>query len=195
MSMEAEAALPRRLAALFGRRGLVLAGLWGLAEGTLFFVVPDVLYSLVAAYRPGRALAHIGLATAGAVLGGLVMFTWSLRAPERAREVVAAVPAVGVRMLDETEARLRARGSLALFDRPLGGVPYKVYAVLAPEHFSLGRFLLLSPLARIERFAPSWLAFTLLWALTRRLADRWRLVLGIHALSWTVIYVYYWFLR
>lgn len=195
MGLDTDAGLPRWLRALAGRQGLALAGLWGLAEATLFFVVPDVLYTLVAAFRPARALAHVGAATGGALLGGALMFAWSSGDPARARAVVAGVPAVGQRMLDDTEERLRARGSLALFDRPLGGVPYKVYAVLAPEHFSPGRFLLLSPLARLERFAPAWLAFTLLWALTRHARERGRLVLGIHALAWAVIYVYYWFLR
>jgi len=190
------AGLPRWVRALSGRRGLLLAGLWGLAEATLFFVVPDVHFTLVAAFRPGRALALVGAATAGALLGGVLMFTWSAGDPERARAAVGNVPAVGSGMVDETEARLRASGAAALFDRPLGGVPYKVYAVLAPEHFSLGRFLLLSPPARLERFAPSWLSFALLgWAITRRPSVPRRFVLGLHAFFWTALYVYYWFVR
>lgn len=195
-SLNAGAGLPRWLRALSGRRGLVLAGLWGLAEGTLFFVVPDVLYTLVAAFRPVRALAHVGAATGGALLGGALMFAWSAAEPARARSAVENVPWVGAGMVTETAARFDEEGTRPLFDRPLGGVPYKVYAVLAPEHLSLGRFLLLGSLARLERFAPSWAAFALLaWVLARRRPERWRLVLAIHASFWTVVYVYYWFLR
>jgi hypothetical protein len=191
VSLDGEEVIPRWLQALFGRPGLVLACLWGLAEGTLFFVVPDVSFTLVAAFRPARALAHVCAATAGALVAGALMFGWSSAAPERARAVVASVPKVGVRMVDETEARFRARGTPALFDRPLGGVPYKVYAVLAPEQLSLGRFLALSALARLERFGLSWCACALAWwILTRRLP--WKLVLGLHPLCWTAVYGYYW---
>ena len=195
MSTTAESELPRWIESLSGRRGVVLAGLWGLAEGTFFFVVPDVLFTLVAGFWPARALAHVGAATAGALVGGALLFTWSAGDAAGARTAVGHVPWGGAQMVEAPEARLAAEGTRPLFDRPLGGVPYKVHAVLAPEHFSLGRFLALSALARLERFGISWSASALLgWTLGRRLSERRRLLLVLHALAWSAIYVYYWFL-
>ncbi|HKH69104.1 MAG TPA: hypothetical protein VKA75_17210, partial [Reyranella sp.] len=58
------------------RVGLWLAGLlWGLAEATAFFVVPDVLLTFVA-QRRGLipALAVMLFVVAGAALGGLAMW-------------------------------------------------------------------------------------------------------------------------
>jgi len=37
---------------MLGWPGIALAFVWGLAEGTLFFVVPDVLLSLAALFGP-----------------------------------------------------------------------------------------------------------------------------------------------
>jgi hypothetical protein len=178
-----------------GRPGIALAALWGFAEGTLFFVVADVLFTRVAIVRPGRALAHLGAATLGAVAAGMLMFAWSSSDPEGARSAVAAVPKVGEAMIAETERRMDELGAVAMFDRPLGGVPYKVHAILAPEHFALPAFLLVTVGARLERFALSWAAYALLhvgW--TRRLPDGSRVPGAIHALFWTLVYAYYWFL-
>lgn len=184
---------PHWLASLRGRPGLVAAALWGFAEGTLFFVVADVLFTRVAVSRPVRALAHLGLATAGALAAGVLMFAWSSRDPAAARAAVAAVPKVGAAMVDRTEARLDEVGLAALFDRPLGGVPYKVHAVLAPGRFELASFLGASLFARLERFALSWAAFALLFlAFVRRRSEHSRVPGRIHAVFWILVYGYYW---
>lgn len=186
---------PRWLAHLRARPGLVAAALWGFAEGTLFFVVADVLFTRVAVTRPVRALAHVGLATAGALVAGVLMFAWSARDPVAARAAVAAVPKVGTAMVDATEARLEQVGLVALFDRPLGGVPYKVHAVLAPGRFELASFLCASLFARLERFALSWAAFALLFlAFVRRRGEDSPVPRRIHAVFWSVVYGYYWFI-
>jgi len=46
------------------------AFLWGLAEATCFFIVPDVLLSFIALRRLRTALLCCGLALAGALLAG-----------------------------------------------------------------------------------------------------------------------------
>ena len=178
---------------LAGRPGILLAALWGFAEGTLFFVVADVLFTRVAIARPVRALAHVAAATLGAVAAGGLMFAWSTSDPAGARAAVAAVPKVGEAMVADTEHRMEAVGALAMLDRPLGGVPYKVHAVLAPPRFGIWEFLLVSLVARLERFALSWAAFAILHrAWTRRLPAGSRIPGAVHALFWTAVYAYYW---
>lgn len=75
-----------------------------------------------------------------------------------------------------------------LYDRPLGSVPFQVHAVIAPRHATPTVFLPASALARAERFA------LLHDAVTRRLGDRWRLVVATHAAFWAAVYGYYWIL-
>ena len=73
--------------------GTVLVFLWGFAEGTLFFILPDVPLSFVALFLPRRALLHMAAIVAGAVLAGAVMFTWADHSPG-ARAGVAHVPEI-----------------------------------------------------------------------------------------------------
>ena len=179
---------------LTGGRGIALSAFWGFAEGTLFFVVADVLFTRVAISRPARALAHVAAATLGALAAGALMYTWSSADPKAARSAVAAVPRVGEAMIADTERRMDELGVLAMFDRPLGGVPYKVHAVLAPPRFELPGFLAASLFARLERFALSWSAFAVLFlAVTRRLGERSKVPGRLHAAFWTLVYAYYWF--
>jgi hypothetical protein len=49
---------------------LVAAAVWGLAEATLFFVVPDVLLTWLAAFRPRVACKAVVACLAGALAGG-----------------------------------------------------------------------------------------------------------------------------
>ena len=114
--------------------GIALAFLWGFAEGTLFFILPDVPLSLAAMIRPRRALIHLAAIVAGALLAGAVMFSWSARGPT-ARSAVAHVPLVTPAMFERAESDYREFGIWAARMGPVRGIPYKVYAVEAPEAF------------------------------------------------------------
>jgi hypothetical protein len=74
---------------------------------------------------------------------------------------------------------------------PVRGIPYKVYAVAAPEHSSLGSFLLVTIPARIWRLLVVWLGFAGAGLLLRKLG-RASLAPAVHALFWIVVYVIYW---
>ncbi len=111
------------------------AALWGLAEGTFFFVVPDLLFTWTTLFSPKRGLLQLGAAVVGALVAGTAMYAWAATAPVQARAAVAAVPFVGEKMIGPAERRWDEEGTRALFNRPLGGVPYKVHAVLAPAAY------------------------------------------------------------
>lgn len=170
--------------------GTALAFLWGFAEGTLFFILPDVPLSFVALFRPRRALLHMAAMVAGAVLAGAVMFTWSARGLS-ARAVVARVPAVTPSMFERAERDLGQHGVWGASLGPVRGIPYKVYAVEAPAHSTLWPFLLATIPARLWRFVLVWLGFAATGALLRKL-DRASLAPGLHAVFWIVTYVIYW---
>jgi len=187
---------------LLGRPGLVLAFLWGLAEGTLFFVVPDVIITLAAMFRPRRALAHAAAAVAGAVLAGALMYSWALSAPDSARAAVDAVPFVDSNVLVVASIDFYYDGARAVIYGPLRGIPYKVYAVAAPPYMSLTTFLLLTIPARLWRFLLTGLAFALLGQMLRtawfpfvgdlRQYNTPRIMLVVHLALWAVFYALYW---
>ena len=170
--------------------GTILALAWGFAEGTLFFILPDVPLSFVALFRPRRALTHIAAIVAGAVLGGAFMFSWSARSTT-ARAAVEHVPAVSPAMFDNAEQDLNRYGIWGTSFGPVRGIPYKVYAVEAPAYSGLWMFLLVTIPARLWRLVAVWLGFAGAGGLLRKLGHA-SLAPALHALFWIVTYAIYW---
>lgn len=171
-------------------QGTALALLWGFAEGTLFFILPDVPLSFVALFRPRRALLHMAAIVAGAVLAGAVMFTWSAHSPA-AREAVARVPAVSQAMFEQAERDWSEYGAWGAALGPVRGIPYKVYAVEGPAHSAVWPFLLVTLPARLWRLVVVWLGFAAAGAMLRKL-NRPSLAVALHAVFWIVTYAIYW---
>jgi hypothetical protein len=176
------------------RRGTWLNAAWGFAEGTLFFVVPDVAFTWTSLEAPRRGLARMGAAIGGALAAGALLYAWAAARPAEARAAVAAVPFVGEKMISPAEARWETGGTATLFANPLNGVPYKVYAVLAPERLSLAAFLLLSVPLRAERMMLSWIVFAAaaVWLRRRAGPARRRAAVAFHAGFWLLVYAVYW---
>lgn len=184
---------PRWVDRLDGMPGVVLAFVWGLAEGTFFFVVPDVVISLAALVRPRRAWRHVLAAIAGAVLGGALLFNWAAQNPSSAQEAVARVPFVTSQMFTHVHESYRVHGMGAVFRGPLTGTPYKIYAVQAPEFQGRTAFLLATIPARGERFLVVWAAFGVAGAALRRYFGRTASQLALrHAAFWILFYAFYW---
>lgn len=133
---------------------MAMAALWGFAEATLFFIVPDVWLSAVAVrHGLAPALRACGFALAGAILGGALMYAWGAADAATARAVLDTLPAIGPAMIGGVRASLAEYGAAALFVGPLTGVPYKIYAVEAAQA-GVGpwSFILVSIPARLLRF-------------------------------------------
>lgn len=129
-----------------------LAGLaWGLAEATLFFIVPDVLLGWEALrHGPARALGASVAATAGATLGGALVH----RNAEAMGPLIARTPGISPALVDAAADEVRLGGWGAILRGPLGGIPYKVYALeAARQGLPLSGLVAVTPLARFWRFA------------------------------------------
>lgn len=173
--------------------GVALSFLWGFAEATLFFVVPDVWLSLVAIFSLRRVWQHIAAAITGAAAGGALIFLWAQTHPDSATAVVNKVPFVTKQMFAKVDMSFQTRGLSAVYLGPLTGTPYKIYAVAAPRFVPFPSFLFVTILARSWRFIlVSLLSGACAGALrkygnaTLRQLTRW------HALAWTAFYIFYW---
>ena len=132
----------------------ILAALWGFAEATLFFIVPDVLLSWLGLRDRRRAWVASGYALIGALLGGVLMYRWGVQDLAGARALLLGLPGIDAGLLDLARRQLQQSGALALFQGGFGGVPYKTYAIhAAAEGMGLGIFLAASMFARWLRFA------------------------------------------
>ena len=167
----------------------VAAFFWGLAEATLFFIVPDVLLTAIALRSPRGAVLASLVALAGAVAGGLVMFWWAQANPGAAREAVLAVPAISEPLMARAQELLAEQGLLlGMIWGSVSGIPYKIFAVEAAANGTGAlAFALASLPARLLRFLLAIGAVVLLSrTVFARLSDRARaLVLGVF---WVVFY-------
>lgn len=168
-----------------------VAFLWGLAEATLFFIVPDVLLSGAAMARPRAALVACAWATAGALAGGTLMYLWGATAPSDAWALLDRVPGIDGRMQAGVGEAMAGDGLAALFMGPLTGTPYKLYAVAAgAQGANLAAFLLVSVPARALRFV-ALVLLTHMAARTLPGQPGTRLHWPIWAVAWTGFYVFY----
>ena len=128
--------------------------MWGVAEATLFFIVPDVLLTFVVVrfgLRQGFILAVV--AAAFASLAGLGMWCWAHSDPASARHVMLLVPAIGPDLLARAQREIAQGWPLHLVTGAMTGVPYKLYAVEAGARgIDPLLFVPMSFMARLSRF-------------------------------------------
>jgi membrane protein YqaA with SNARE-associated domain len=175
------------------RRGWhLVAFLWGAAEATVFFIVPDVLLSFLALRAPRLALAACTSAVAGAVLGGMSVHALAVRAPSTAQAMIDAVPWIGPTLVGTIRTGFAADGWWALFRGPFIGEPYKVFALLAPDlGFGRWAFAAMSVPARGLRFVLVVLAVALVARLLARHLP-WLHRPALLILVWIGVYAVYW---
>jgi membrane protein YqaA with SNARE-associated domain len=178
---------------LLGPGGVALSFVWGFAEATLFFVVPDVLLSLVSIFTVKHVWRHIAAAIAGAVAGGALMFFWAQTNPDSAVAAVKRVPFVTNQMFAHVETGFGTNGMVAVYVGPMTGTPYKIYAVEAPKFVSFISFLLATIPARGWRFILVSLFSAACAGVLRKYWDKnLRRLIRWHALAWTAFYIFYW---
>lgn len=168
-----------------------LALVWGFAEATLFFIVPDVLTTAGGVARTRSGLAAVPFALVGALIGGTVMHVWTHHDANSTVSMVMRTPGATPERLHRAEADLRTHGAVGMLVGGVSFLPYKLYGVAsATQDMPLRTFLLCSTLARGARFTlttllAAWIAHGPLkrWTLRRKLL--------VHACMWTAIYGVY----
>ena len=170
-----------------------LAALWGLAEATLFFIVPDVLLSWIALRSFKQAMWACAWALLGALVGGALIWYVGLVNADPLREVFTSIPAINEGMLSDVRDQLQNSGLVALFIGPLVGTPYKLYALEAAQlGYGLFVFLLVSIPARLMRFV----IVTIVSAAACRALNRFvgvRTLQLLHVSVWVAFYSWYFY--
>jgi membrane protein YqaA with SNARE-associated domain len=169
--------------------------LWGFAEATLFFIVPDVLLGAVALFAPSAASRVLAYTLAGALAGGCLTYgVASELQPSRSKAVLDGVPTVDDAAIRRVEREMHDDGARSIVYGPLRmGTPYKLYArAAAVEDEKLGSFILWSIPGRLERMLPVTLLAALVGLFARkRIVARPRTVLGLYGALWLAVYVVY----
>jgi membrane protein DedA with SNARE-associated domain len=172
-------------------RPMAVATLWGFAEATLFFIVPDVWTSVAGRTQLKTGLQACLFAMAGALLGGTLMYVWGSLDEAAAITVVEKLPAISTDMVERANSELDEHKGFALFTGPLRVTPYKIYAVHSSgAGIGFVTFLLVSLPSRLIRF----LAITLFSHYALKLLPLFRIkIRPLTALvtAWVVFYIFY----
>jgi len=130
-----------------------IALIWGLAEATFFFIVPDVWTSGVALKNLKDAYHSCLYALLGALIGGTIIFFIGKETPIFVYNL-DAIPGIDNQMIQTVRQELTTQGLASMFLGMFQGIPYKLYASLAyaTGNTSYLSFIICSLLARAFRF-------------------------------------------
>lgn len=172
------------------------AAVWGFAEATFFFIVPDVLLTAaVLAFGLSRAFRFSVIAALSAAVGGYVMWGLGASDAEMGRAFLLSVPLIADDLITRVQAEIKGAWPVNLTLGAVTGAPYKIYAVEAgAADVNAALFAIVSFTARLLRFS---LAVGLAAggiALARRFGLRRFNAIGL-ALVWAAIYATYLVIR
>lgn len=168
-----------------------IALLWGFAEASFFFIVPDVLLSWYALSSLRRALIASLFAVVGALIGGALVWILAISDPDAIRSMFSWIPAINETMMADVRTQLADTGIFALFKGPLIGVPYKIYALEAADlGIGLVTLLALSIPARLIRFVAVTVFVGIIGQLLLRKFSLGR-VRAAHLACWSLFYIWY----
>ena len=130
------------------------------------------------------------IAVGGAMLGGIVIFSWSSFNNAQLIDFMLGIPAIHTYMLEHVHEAMDRNTLTALVTGPIFGVPYKLFAALAPEYTNIFMFLIFTIPARLIRFtAVSALAFFLSNYVFKTLAFKFKILIWLAL--WCIVYVIY----
>ena len=168
------------------------AFIWGLAEASVFFIVPDVLISF-AVLKLGwrKSLSLIFFATFGALLGVSIMYLWAKESPIAANYILNIMPGISEEMLDKFRIELTNEPlMIALLRAGLSGVPIKIAATFLPTiGIPLSYFIINAAVARLFRFFISYLITVVFFKASNSLRESTRYLILL--VFWIVFYSVY----
>lgn len=170
---------------------MIAALLWGFSEATLFFIIPDVILTAIAIKGFKKGFYASLIALAGALIGGSIMYLLAVYHFDFVYQLVEKVPAISEEMLEKVNRNLEGHGLIAMIVGPIGGIPYKAFAIMAPSNgIGFMEFLLASVPARFVRF---FLTSTLAWFLAnicfKQLSLRVKYTVWL--IVWIIVYCIY----
>jgi hypothetical protein len=184
-----------RTSAWCSRHGWLAGFVWGLAESTVFFIVPDVGVAFIAAMSPRNwwkaALGSIVGTLVGAVILYLAVQLWL---GAHATDLLLRIPGIHPANLALASSRISGDGAGALLPAAFQGIPYKVYATqLTLVGVSLPVLLLWTIPSRALRLVPVAAAAgaggRILQESLRRHFGLW---IDAYVLFWVAFYAWYW---
>jgi membrane protein YqaA with SNARE-associated domain len=172
----------------------LIAPVWGFAEATFFFIVPDVWISILALSSLHEGIVACIYSLVGAILGGIIMYRRGKVDLKAANDFMVRIPAIRPRDIQQVQTSLQKSGVIAILFGPLLGIPYKIYAANSSAVISLLSLILISVPARVIRFL---LVAFIANALSNGMLSHFSHVQKIEIMLafWAVTYSFYFFIK
>ena len=167
----------------------LIASLWGLAEATFFFFIPDIYLTRIALRNPTLAFQLCFVTALAACVGGIAMYSWGNVDYQSASLFLTTIPAIYPKLIQTVITNTHTHPFYSLFIAPMQGIPYKIYAVaIGASHLSLGIFIVVSFVARLLRFILTTGIAVLIKHLLRKKSQ---VLPTLHCITWIIIYLIY----
>ena len=177
------------------RYGWIATFVWGLAEATVFFIVPDVSVAFVSLLAPRESWKAALSAVAGGLVGATILYVAiRLWLGPHTGDYLLTIPAIHAATIDKASSAISQHGVSALLTAAFTGVPYKVYAAqLTTAGIDLPSLLLWTIPSRALRLFPVAAGGAILGrVLKRELERRFILWMAAYFLFWAAVYGWYW---
>lgn len=172
-----------------------LAFLWGLADATFFFFVPDVMLTRLALHDFRRAFFTSLFALAGSLLGATLLWTAASQGHTQVLlNKFTWIPGISRELIVRTAQSLHNQGLPALFTAPFLAQPLKLTAIHAgAQNVALAPFLAIAALGLLARYTLT-SAFAHLAARTLRGRSQ-ELIFRLHIWIWIGLYTVFFALK
>jgi len=168
-----------------------IACLWGFAEATFFFFIPDIYLTRIALFDVRKALFACIYAAVSACAGGAVMYYLAALYPQQIMHFLAYIPAIFPKLIQQVLQSIQHQAFYALMMAPLKGIPYKIYAgAFGAANINFGLFMVASFFARLFRFILITSVGGLLAKLLKLYWNKRKLVY-FHIYVWGLVYLIY----
>lgn len=173
--------------------GWFIAFLWGLAEGLVFFIVPDLYLSFIALFTFTGGIISLGFALLGSLISAVLIFSLAPYFGAYYHNILVAIPGISESMVGKVAAGLSTHGIRDIISGPFSGIPYKIYSVEAvSQHFPLIQYLIWSIPARLERMLPvTILGLILGYFFKRHIQKHPKIWIAGFIVLWIFIYINY----
>lgn len=169
------------------------AFLWGFAEASLFFIIPDVFLSFASINYPKTAIKACLITALGACLGGTLLYYWGYYDYQSATWLLSKIPGIYPSQIEQVKELTLASPYTSLLFAPLKGTPYKIYAAsFGLIKINLITFILISFVARVSRFLIITTCSSVICCCLKKIISTNKIKLMLIA-TWVLIYIVYFY--
>jgi hypothetical protein len=170
----------------------ILSFLWGLAEATFFFIVPDVYLSFVLMFNMRSGMLAVCVSIIGSLFGAAVLYLLHTFSYDFAR-IFLITPGVTHKMIAFALPFFRDNLFLNLTSVPFSGIPFKLY-VYSAAHNSVPFLIIIiwAIAARIVRLSLPILFFIFIRKLIKKkIRSNPQFWIFLYIVAWSLFYVWY----